>query len=152
VVAWGYNYDGQTNVPPGLSNVVAIAAGSTHNLALKRDGTVIAWGRNTFAQTNVPAGLSNVVAIAAGDFHNLALLGDAPPQLKVPLINPSYSQGVFGVTLPTRCGQVYALEFSDTLADRDWSALPLVAGTGGLKVLTDLTATGNCRFYRVRKW
>jgi len=29
VVAWGLNSDGQTNVPAGLSNVVAVAAGSS---------------------------------------------------------------------------------------------------------------------------
>jgi alpha-tubulin suppressor-like RCC1 family protein len=43
-----------------LSNVAAIAAGRTHSLALKRDGTVIGWGH-----LGVPAGLSNVVAISA---------------------------------------------------------------------------------------
>ncbi len=34
VVAWGDNRFGQTNVPPGLSNVVAIAAGYYHSLAI----------------------------------------------------------------------------------------------------------------------
>ena len=33
VVAWGNNGVGQTNVPPGLSNVMAIAAGGFHSLA-----------------------------------------------------------------------------------------------------------------------
>ena len=65
MVAWGYNNSGQTTVPPGLSNVVAIAAGGYHSLALQADGTVVAWGYNGYGQTNVPPGLSNVVAIAA---------------------------------------------------------------------------------------
>ena len=34
VAAWGDNSQGQTNVPSGLSNVVAIAAGYGHSLAL----------------------------------------------------------------------------------------------------------------------
>jgi hypothetical protein len=33
-VAWGDNSAGQTNVPANLTNVVAIAAGGYHNLAL----------------------------------------------------------------------------------------------------------------------
>ena len=34
VVAWGYNYYGQTSVPAGLSGVTAIAAGYSHTVAL----------------------------------------------------------------------------------------------------------------------
>jgi hypothetical protein len=59
-----------------LSNVVAIAGGYYHSLALKADGTVIAWGNNSYGQTTVPAGLSNVVAIAGGYYHSLALKAD----------------------------------------------------------------------------
>ncbi len=44
VTAWGRNTYGQTNVPPGLSNVVAITEGGYHCLALKSDDTVAAWG------------------------------------------------------------------------------------------------------------
>ena len=44
VVAWGDNDSGQTNVPSGLSNVVAIAAGGYHSLALTAEGRVVAWG------------------------------------------------------------------------------------------------------------
>ena len=77
VVAWGANYAGQTNVPAGLSGVIAIAGGGeTHSLALKSDSTVVAWGSNGYGQTgqtNVPAGLSNVIAIAGGGYHSLAL-------------------------------------------------------------------------------
>jgi hypothetical protein len=34
VVAWGQNYNGQTNVPAGLSGVTAIAAGAYHTVTL----------------------------------------------------------------------------------------------------------------------
>jgi alpha-tubulin suppressor-like RCC1 family protein len=57
----------------GLSNVVAIAAGNNHDLALKSDGTVVAWGSNYAGQTNTPPGLTGVTAIAAGGSHSLAL-------------------------------------------------------------------------------
>jgi hypothetical protein len=76
VVAWGSNTFGQVTVPAGLTNVVAIAAGRNHNLALRNDGTVVAWGDNRFGQCNVPAGLTNVVSIVAGAAHSLALKMD----------------------------------------------------------------------------
>ncbi len=76
VVAWGYNYYGQTTVPADLSGITNIAGGRYHSLALKSDGTVVAWGNNTYGQINVPADLSGVTAIAAGDLHSLALKSD----------------------------------------------------------------------------
>ncbi len=76
VVAWGRNDDGRSTVPSGLSNVVQIAGGYSHNLALKSDGTVVAWGYNGDGETDVPSGLSNVFQIAAGYSHNLALKSD----------------------------------------------------------------------------
>lgn len=74
--AWGENGSGQTSVPAGLTDLVGIAAGSNHSLALKSDGTVVAWGANSSGQCNVPAGLSNIVAIAAGAGVSMALAGD----------------------------------------------------------------------------
>jgi alpha-tubulin suppressor-like RCC1 family protein len=76
VIALGRNDLGQCNVPSGLTNVIAIAAGYQHTLALTREGTVVAWGTNDHGQCNVPAGLPNVIAIAAGDDHSLALKAD----------------------------------------------------------------------------
>jgi alpha-tubulin suppressor-like RCC1 family protein/predicted aconitase with swiveling domain len=70
VTSWGQ--EGQANVPAGLSNVVAVAGGGAHSLALKTDGSLVRWGDST----NVPSGLSNVVAIAAGGAHDLALCAD----------------------------------------------------------------------------
>ena len=75
VEAWGSNYYGEGTVPPDIADVVAIAAGTQHNLVLKTNGTVSAWGWSHDGQTNVPAGLSNVVAIAAHD-HSMALKQD----------------------------------------------------------------------------
>ena len=76
VFAWGRNDYGQTNVPPNLSNVVAVACGAYHNLALLNNGTVQAWGADYDGQIDLPAGLSNVVAIAAGAAHSLALMSN----------------------------------------------------------------------------
>jgi alpha-tubulin suppressor-like RCC1 family protein len=71
--AWGNNQFGQTNFVSAISNVVAIASGSDHNLALRNDGTVAAWGFNTFGQANVPPTLSEVISIAGGGDYSLAL-------------------------------------------------------------------------------
>ena len=42
VVAWGGLVPSVTNVPPGLSEVLAISAGYEHCLALRSNGTVVA--------------------------------------------------------------------------------------------------------------
>jgi hypothetical protein len=84
VVAWGDNTYGQTNVSAGLTNVIAIAQGGMHGLALNGDSTVTAWGYNytwtkphTYeGQATTPVGLSNVVAIAAGYDSSVALKND----------------------------------------------------------------------------
>ena len=77
---WGtpYTYNPTlTNVPSGLSNVVAMAGGWFHCLAVKSDGSVVAWGNYwNGGLAVVPANLSNVVAVAGGDSHSLALKAD----------------------------------------------------------------------------
>ncbi|MDB6024944.1 MAG: hypothetical protein JWM68_1167 [Verrucomicrobiales bacterium] len=62
----------------------AIAAGDSHSLAIKSDGTVIAWGAGKtdtgsppeHGQSIIPANVSNVLALASGIYHNLALKSD----------------------------------------------------------------------------
>ncbi len=66
----------QSGNPHVLSNVVAVAQGEAHSMALTTNGTVVAWGSNTYGQTNVPYNLTNVIAIAAGYYHSLALTGN----------------------------------------------------------------------------
>ena len=62
--------------PAGLSDVVAIAAGDPHCVALRADGTVVTWGGVESSESGVPPGLDQVVAIAAGYRHTLALRRD----------------------------------------------------------------------------
>jgi alpha-tubulin suppressor-like RCC1 family protein len=82
IAAWGAgtNYVfpayGQSVVPSGLSNAVAVAGGGAHSLSLRTDGSVLAWGYNSGGQTNVPGTLTNAVGIAAGDSYGLALRND----------------------------------------------------------------------------
>ncbi|WP_278277590.1 RCC1 domain-containing protein [Anaeromicrobium sediminis] len=77
----------QVSESTGLSNVIAIAAGGFHSLAIDCSGQPWAWGRNWFGQlgngTSGPgvisstpvqvSGLSNVIAISAGSAHSLAI-------------------------------------------------------------------------------
>jgi alpha-tubulin suppressor-like RCC1 family protein len=54
-------------LPPGQS-YVEVAAGDSHTVARRSDGSVVAWGQNWYGQCNVPAlppGLS-YVEVAAG--------------------------------------------------------------------------------------
>ena len=76
VIAWGNNSEGQARVP-SLENVIAVAAGAEHSLALTSAGTVVAWGDNTSGQTTVPTGaLTGVTQIAAGFNHNVVRKSD----------------------------------------------------------------------------
>ncbi|MCL1983769.1 MAG: hypothetical protein FWG58_00020, partial [Methanomassiliicoccaceae archaeon] len=112
VWAWGWNAqrqlgDGtgterstpvQVKGPGGtgyLTNVIAIAAGGNHSMALKEDGTVWAWGYDLYGQLgdgdsggadkSTPIQvkgqdgtgyLTDVKAIAAGNMHSIALKSD----------------------------------------------------------------------------
>ncbi|MBE3551165.1 MAG: hypothetical protein IMX03_08080 [Brockia lithotrophica] len=72
----------------GLTDVVQVAAGGNHSLAVKKDGTVWAWGYNgsgelgngqagDYSATPVQVeGLTDVVQVAAGAYHSLALKKD----------------------------------------------------------------------------
>ena len=80
---------------PGLSNVVAVSAGSEFALALLGDGSIMAWGENHYGQLGLdPAGpelcnsvecsriprqvpgVANAIAISAYGYHSMALLAD----------------------------------------------------------------------------
>src|SRR5436190_24269899 len=53
VAAWGDNSNHQTNLPTGLTNIVALAAGANHSLALRGDGVVLAWGDDSSLQVTL---------------------------------------------------------------------------------------------------
>lgn len=76
IVAWGDNYNGQAEPPTAITNIVALAGGYAHSVALTDDGHVYAWGGNQHGQTNVPLDLTNATAIACGNGHTLALKAD----------------------------------------------------------------------------
>ena len=69
------------DIVPGLTDVYSIASGTSHQLALRADGSVYAWGNNSEGQTAVPAGLASVVAVAAGGNCSMALKSDGTVQV-----------------------------------------------------------------------
>jgi sugar lactone lactonase YvrE len=71
--ACGDNSFGEISMPFGLTNLIALAAGGWHSLALRSDGSLAAWGDNGNGQCNVPLGLSDAIAIAGGGYHSLAI-------------------------------------------------------------------------------
>lgn len=74
VIAWGYNNEGQAKSREE-TDIMDIASGREHSIALRTNSSVIAWGGEMF--TNVPEdALSNIKAIAAGWYHSLALRYD----------------------------------------------------------------------------
>ena len=75
VTAWGWNGEGQCNVPAGLNDVVSVVAGDGVSLAVKSDGTVTAWGSGK-RFSSLPRNLSNVVQAAFTKGGTLILFAD----------------------------------------------------------------------------
>jgi hypothetical protein len=73
IMGWGRNNEGQCTIPTIADKIQQVAAGFSHSVALRTNGTVIAWGNNSSGQTNVPLNATNITRIAAGAFHSLAL-------------------------------------------------------------------------------
>jgi hypothetical protein len=149
-MAWGDNSLGQCNVPDGLGNVVFVAGGGSHSLALRRDGVVFAWGNNWNGQCSLPVGATNAAAIAAGGYHTLALRDEG---LKAASMFQPRRQGTdFTVLVSTLARRHYALERLEALGATNWIGLPAVNGNGAVLRLNDPDANDAHRFYRVRQW
>ncbi len=88
VAGWGANESQETQAPAGLTNVIAVAAGASHSLALQSDGILTGWGSNGEGEATVPAGLTGVRAIAAGSNYSLALGSDGTVQAWGNLLPP----------------------------------------------------------------
>lgn len=74
-VAWGDNSRQQGVFGAAWSNVVAVAAGESHTVGLRADGSVVQTGLAT-GLTPVPENASPAVAVAVGSGHSLALKAD----------------------------------------------------------------------------
>ncbi len=160
VVAWGAgtNYNpidnasfGQAIVPSGLTNVVAIAAGGFHNLALKADGTVVAWGAGTnynpsdqvdYGQSVVPADLSNVVAIAGQYSSSLAQKSDGSLTVWGSLPQSSVPAGLGNAVAIAAGGYDVAVKGDGTVVA--WPTIPQNKPPAGLSNVVS-AASGLCQ-------
>src|SRR5207253_3178692 len=97
--------------------------------------------------THAPPDLGNVSAIASGYSHNLALVTGNPRRLHTLITAPVVGTNGFSLTLPTKSGKVYALEYKNSLLDPNWSSLPLVIGSGAARTIVDPTVNASGRFY-----
>lgn len=100
VAVWGGS-NGETNLPTGLTNIIAISGGSSSCLALKSNGTPVGWpsaysgsnnliaiaganpsmglqtnGNVVYSSVGLVSGLTNIVAIAPRIYGYLALRND----------------------------------------------------------------------------
>jgi alpha-tubulin suppressor-like RCC1 family protein len=151
VWAWGYNAYGQigdntttqrnTPVEVGsLADIVAVAAGSYHSLALESDGTLWAWGHNAYGQvgngntTNqkVPVQImTGVAAIAAGDYHSVALKTDGTVWTWGR--NSDGQLGDGGTTNRNTPAQVSGLSLVTAVAAGGGHTLVVESGAGGME-------------------
>jgi hypothetical protein len=132
-----------------MTNVIGIAAGYLHSLALLADGRIVAWGDDSYGQSEVDPDLFGSIMIAAGYYHSLSLQGVAPAP-------PSWTAlghrgTVFTAAIATTRGRPYFPQFKSDLLDANWTWLPGILGDGTVKTLTDATAAGPVRFYRIRR-
>ena len=143
VAAWGWDLSSKTNVPSGLTNVVAIAG---DNLALTADGTVVAWGLDWSGETSVPSGLSNVVAIAAGASHNLALVR----QPTVPTPRLELSRGLSELEMQAQGAPgISCLLLRASRLPGMWLPAEPVLFTNSVQMLRTRDASESAQFYRL---
>lgn len=173
VWAWGNNSSGQlgdgtktgprtspvqVSVASGLANVVAVAAGDNHTLALTASGAVWAWGSNAsgalgdgtqterLTPVQVP-GLTGVVAVAAGLYHSEALKADGTVWVWGAGGSGEWGNGTTSNTARTSPGQVPGITDAIALSASERRVLVLRSagwaesrlwGWGGFRVVPGL--------------
>lgn len=76
VFAWGFNYYGETAVPPVVESPALIAVGLHHGIARLSAGNLVAWGLGATDLLLPPIDLGPVAEVSCGTVHNIAVLMD----------------------------------------------------------------------------
>ena len=141
VLVAGTPFANNINTPLGLSNVIAVAAGGSHVMALRSDGTVRTWLANVgsvfgspyvYAVTNIPVSATNIMAISAGYDHCLALRsngtvvawgGNSFGQTNAPFA-PEQAALTNVISIAAGSNRSYAVKSDGTV--RGWGSQPAV--------------------------
>ncbi|HMJ89439.1 MAG TPA: immunoglobulin domain-containing protein [Candidatus Acidoferrum sp.] len=143
VTGWGDNSWGQLTFPPGLTNIVAVAAGVQHSAALRDDGTVVVWGDDSTGQiSSKPAGLGGVRSIAAGDYHTVALRNNGTVVAwGYDLAQTNVPAGLTSVRA-IAAGNAYSLALRSNGTVVAWGSGTAATVPGGLANVTAIAAGG----------
>jgi hypothetical protein len=162
VIAWGSNDGNKNNIPPGVTNIVAIAAAGGANFAMRKDGVVFGWGATTGNQTTVPNGFTNITGVITVSGSNTNSPGTYPITYtttnflnavnsatgSVSVVSPSLIVNRSGLNTATLAwpsnATGYTLEQSATLLGNSWVAAP----SGATNPVSVPTA-GSSLFYRL---
>ena len=117
-------------------------------------------GNYTMPATNSPASYVSLSSFGGGavvgaratfdDFEYTVPVSVPPTPVQPVLINPNRAGGNFSFQFNSESGFVYTTEYKDALSQPSWNFLSATNGTGGLVTVTDSSAAGLQRFYRVR--
>jgi len=148
LMAWGYNAYGavgnglineagqwtpvEVSQSTGLTNVVKIATGWDHMVALDANGNVWTWGNNsngelgngTTISSSVPikvAGVSNIIGVSAGDGSTVVLNADGHVWAWGLIRHGDGANHSYGLT-PV---QVAGIDHVTLVRDRDWHVLAI---------------------------
>lgn len=152
------NFDGTVtawpdDMPDNLTNIIAIAGGGNHLLALHNDGTVSAWGCDCGSDFQSATNLTHVAAISAGGGDGIDLsiflldYTNPPPVLTATLANNAPRLSITGLPFHN-----YVLEESSHLSSpANWTFKKNIVLPASAELVLDLSpADNNARFYRAR--
>jgi PKD repeat protein len=76
IISWGSDQYGQVSQMPTDTGYTAIAAGDSHSLALRADGSIVSWGSDFSGEVSRTPSGTGFTAVAAGWEYSVALRAD----------------------------------------------------------------------------